>query len=349
MQYRSIEKSIKFFRIVFLGLFLSIVYAFFENGFKNRFSTINILLLGFLIGSGIAFFELFFFKIIRKLLFISILFIRTFYYLFLVTSFIFFEVAIARMIKDDFTFSELLQNQEFQNYLMNEDFKIGILYALVLIVIFNFSNQLNRKMGKGTMLSFITGKYAHPKIVERVFMFVRIIDPDIIVQKIGHVKFHNLINDLLFDCTDPIGQNKGRIYEYVDDEVVITWKSNIGIKNANCVRLFFDLKNAIEEKKEKYYNKYGVIPKFNAALHYGNVLRGEIGDVKCEIVYSGDVMNTTSRILDMCKGLSSDLLISAHLMYRIKLPVIYKNKSCGKIKLKGKEENVEIFTIQETQ
>ena len=147
MRSRSIEKFIKFFRIVLLGLFLSIVYAFFENGFKNLFSTINILLLGVLIGSGIAFFELFIFKIIRKLQFISILFIRTFYYLFLVTFFIFFEVAIARMIKDDFTFSELLQNQEFQNYLVNEDFKIGILYALVLIVIFNFSNQMNRKMG----------------------------------------------------------------------------------------------------------------------------------------------------------------------------------------------------------
>ena len=60
-------------------------------------------------------------------------------------------------------------------------------------------------------------------------------------------------------------------------------------------------------------------------------------------------MNTTSRILDQCMDLKKELLLSAHLMLRLDLPIIYKSHECGKINLKGKESSLELFTIEEAE
>lgn len=39
----------------------------------------------------------------------------------------------------------------------------------------------------------------------------------------------------------------------------------------------------------------------------------EVGDVKREIAYHGDVLNTASRLLDLCKTRDADLVASSRL------------------------------------
>ena len=57
------------------------------------------------------------------------------------------------------------------------------------------------------------------------------------------------------------------IYQYVDDEIVVSWNIKNGLKDANCIRTFFDAKNIINELREKYYVKYNLVPKFEASFH----------------------------------------------------------------------------------
>jgi adenylate cyclase len=178
-------------------------------------------------------------------------------------------------------------------------------------------------------------------------MFLSVRYSDQIVKKIGRLHFHKFLKDLFYDFTVPILEHKGTIYEYVDDLVVVSWKPNEGLNNANCIRAFYNSKKIIKENREHYYVTYGFVPRLIAGYHIGKVVHGELGEIKGAIVFFGDVMNTTSRIKDQCEVLEEDLLISARLNDRLILPMIYHSGSCGEIRLKGKQHDLELFSIKE--
>ena len=68
---------------------------------------------------------------------------------------------------------------------------------------------------------------------------------------------------------------------------------------------------------------------------------GEVGLVKKQTIFSGDVVNTASRIQSMCNELKSELLISNELLRSFPPVSIYETQSVGSIHLKGKVKEVE--------
>jgi len=99
-------------------------------------------------------------------------------------------------------------------------------------------------------------------------------------------------------------------------------------------------------KKEEYLKKYGVHPEFKAALHAGSVSVTWIGSIKKEIVYHGDVINTTARIQDECNKLNQKFLISEYMLQNIELPAYLHSEFLGELQLKGKEKKVRIFGLK---
>ena len=71
----------------------------------------------------------------------------------------------------------------------------------------------------------------------------------------------------------------------------------------------------------------------------------EVGSIKKEIAYHGDVINTASRIQNLCNSYSASLLVSESLLDKMKLSKDMKSESKGTIGLKGKENPVKIFQI----
>jgi adenylate cyclase len=207
--------------------------------------------------------------------------------------------------------------------------------------------QINSLLGKGVLLSFITGKYHKPKIEARFFMFLDLESSTTIAETIGPVKYHEFMNAYFFDLNDPIIESKGEIYQYVGDEVVISWTKANGIKKHNCIKCYFDIRQKIELLQDKYVKKFGLIPGFKAGVHYGEVVIGEVGDSRKEIVFHGDVMNTASRIQGQAKVFSKQLLISEDALKQMSLNGIYKSENMGSFKLKGKEKDTEIYSISQ--
>ena len=70
-----------------------------------------------------------------------------------------------------------------------------------------------------------------------------------------------------------------------------------------------------------------------------------LGDLKREIVYNGDVLNTTARIQELCNEYKRELLISRRLLARLKLSNEYEQEYFGKVKLRGKETDTHIYGI----
>jgi len=179
-------------------------------------------------------------------------------------------------------------------------------------------------------------------------MFLDLKSSTTIAEKIGLIKNHKFLNDFFHDMTDAILECKGRIYQYVGDEVVIVWRVKEGVKDLNCLNLFWKIKDNIESKKNKYLERYGVYPEFKAGIHIGEVIAGEIGDIKKDIVYHGDTVNTTARIQAECNKYSSLMLASKDILSLLDFVPEYEAKSIGSIRLRGKETELELFSVNKS-
>ncbi len=205
--------------------------------------------------------------------------------------------------------------------------------------------QINSKFGQGDFWNIIRGRYNTPKEEKRIFMFLDLNASTTIAEKLGDEQYHALLKDFFADITVPILENKGNIYQYVGDEVVIAWNYEDGKENMQCIRCFFDMKLHIQKLKDKYMQRYGLVPSFKAGVHCGRVIAGEVGIIKRDITYSGDVLNTTSRILDKCGELNEEVIASSDLLSELYSVRNYITRSLGAIKLKGKEKEVMLVAL----
>ncbi len=224
--------------------------------------------------------------------------------------------------------------------------KSGLVWAIV-VAITQLLLQINSKFGPGIFWNIIRGKYNTPKEELRIFMFLDLNSSTTIAEQLGDKKYHEFLKDIFTDITNPILENKGEIYQYVGDEVVIAWKYEDGIKESKCIQCFFDVKAQLEKMGDKYVKEYGLIPSFKAGIHCGMVVAGEIGIIKRDITYSGDVLNTTSRIQEMCKQFNAEVIVSAELAALLQLIKFDKHK-LGSIKLRGKEKEMQLIALSPT-
>src|SRR5262249_51255040 len=153
---------------------------------------------------------------------------------------------------------------------------------------------------------------------ERIFMFLDMKSSTTIAEHLGHVHFYRLLNELFHEISQPVLQTKAEIYQYIGDEVVLTWEVADGLANSNCLKAFFMFQESLLRNRSNYQKTFGVEPEFKAGLHFGKVISAQIGDLKREIVYNGDVLNTAARIQDECNKYGRDCLVSGILMNRLK-------------------------------
>jgi adenylate cyclase len=209
-----------------------------------------------------------------------------------------------------------------------------------------FFLQVNDKFGPGILIKFLRGQYHSPKDEQRVFMFLDLRSSTSIAERIGHHEYFNLLRDLFAEITPIILKYQGEIYQYVGDEVVISWPLKKGLNNANCVRCFLEVEEHLNELAPYYLKDYGCSPEFKAGLHFGQVTAGEVGVIKKDIVYSGDVLNTAARIQAQCNQYKVNLLLSDELYHLLDHQNQFELISIGSIELRGKVEKVPLSTLK---
>lgn len=217
----------------------------------------------------------------------------------------------------------------------------GVITLFTLFLI-----QVNDKFGPGILLKFLAGKYYQPKTEQRFFMFLDMRSSTLIAEKIGNEKYFNLLRDFFSDITTIILNCKGEIYQYVGDEVVITWSLKNGKQNGNCIKCYEQIQQKLLLLEPVYDKKYRIMPEFKAGLHFGTVMAGEIGIIKKDIIYSGDVLNTTSRIQELCNKYDVDILLSEDVISLMPKLDGVKLIPIGIIKLRGKNQDIALSTIK---
>ena len=220
---------------------------------------------------------------------------------------------------------------------------LGTTLALYMAII--FFRQLDRLLGPGVLGRVLLGRYHRPRREHRVFLFLDLKSSTSIAERLTPEAYYSFVNDFFRDLSLPVLNAGGEIYQYVGDEVVLTWKPKVGTRDANCLRVFFAIDAAIESRKQHYLDRYGIVPEYKAGAHLGDVITAEIGDLKKEIVYNGDVLNTAARIQTMCNELERRFVASKELIQALAVPEDISIEQLGAVTLRGKAEPLELVGL----
>ena len=239
------------------------------------------------------------------------------------------------------------QMEEFYSIMFGKMQLILNIYTLLLFVLFSFYIQINLLLGEGVLWKFLLSKYRKPTGEHRIFMFLDLKSSTTMAERLGLIKYYSLLNDFFHEISEPVRITHAEIYQYVGDEVVFTWKTKEGLDNANCLKIFFKIREKVYNNRKYYRDKYGELPDFKAGIHVGEVISAQIGDIKREIVYNGDVLNTSARIQEQCNVLKRELLISGPLLNQLDIKNEYRAERIDIVKLRGKESSLELYSLMQ--
>lgn len=229
----------------------------------------------------------------------------------------------------------------FRTWVFIKNFVVWLFIVIGTLIVL----MVNEKYGPGVFPDYLLGRYFRPKKERRIFMFADIKNATGIAESLGEKKYFNFLKDFFRDIAPAIVQSRGEVYQYVGDEIVVSWKMKHGLKRGNTIRCFYNMKRMLKYREKRYLDRYGYFPEFKVGIHCGSVMVGEIGKIKREIAFSGDVLNTTSRIQEQCKVHDVEILASetfADLAYELPNGIV--KKDLGDETLRGKLEEVGLFT-----
>ena len=241
-------------------------------------------------------------------------------------------------------FSREVINIYVSTYLSARVFAVTIYWGVACMLAL-FILQINEKFGQGVLINFLLGKYHRPKEDKRIFMFMDLNSSTTYAEKLGHLKYSQLIQDCFFDLTEIVLSYDAKIYQYVGDEVVLSWNVDKRTNYDNCFRTFFAYDNLLQSKRAYYENKYGIVPVFKAGVNVGYVTVAEVGELKKELAYHGDAINTAARIQEQCNKFKSRLLISEEINNQLRDTSVFKSELIDKIRMKGKLRSINIYNI----
>jgi adenylate cyclase len=216
---------------------------------------------------------------------------------------------------------------------------LGIMTLLTILIL-----EVTEKYGPGGFWGMMRGKYHNPKIEDRIFIFLDINNATTVAEKLGHKKYFRWLRDFFSDVTVPILANGGEIYQYVGDEVVLSWEKT-PMNKIKCLKFLRNAFYLIKRREQKYLRKYGIAPSFKAGIHSGEVTAGFIGIIKKDLVYSGDTLNTTARIRGKCHELNQDFVLSGDFLVDFHTPHSYIISEIGEIEFKGREEKEKLYSL----
>jgi adenylate cyclase len=137
------------------------------------------------------------------------------------------------------------------------------------------------------------------------------------------------------------------VYQYVGDEVVLTWPwGGAGRRERESVHAFFAFRSLLDANRSAYESRFGAMPEFRGGIDLGPVTVIEVGDVKREIVYHGDVLNTAARLLELCKRRGDGLVVSRTVGEAVEDDRALQATWREPVSLRGKREPVDACGLQ---
>jgi adenylate cyclase len=224
------------------------------------------------------------------------------------------------------------------------------LWLILAVAGINVALEISRLVGPGRLTRLLLGRYRKPSDQERIFLFMDMKGSTATAEKLGHTRYSELMQECYHDLTQVVMQFGAEIYQYVGDEVVVSWPLSMKGKPAfESVQFFFAYQEILKKKGPLYAAKFGLMPEFRGGIDVGAVTVIEIGDVKRDIAYYGDVLNTSARILDLCKTRKEKLMVSERISKSIGKNASYRITWEETVSLRGKKLPVHVCSIHDAR
>jgi len=223
---------------------------------------------------------------------------------------------------------------------------VTIGFSLATTAIFVVVLQAAGLVGRRTFRNLVLGRYRRPRAERRFFLFVDVIGSTAIAERLGAMQAHEFLAAVFSATAEPIAACRGEIYQYVGDEIVVTWTEEEGKPEARPLRCFFLMEKALLDLKASFRTRFAAEPGLRAALHLGEVIAGEVGEQRRAIVFHGDVMNTASRLEQATRDLGCRFIASAEAVQALGPQRDMEMKDLGALALRGRKEAIRAFAIE---
>lgn len=220
-----------------------------------------------------------------------------------------------------------------------------LLYTGAVSFGFNFLKQVNRKFGPGNLRRLLLGRYYHPRRENRIFLFLDLKSSTTHAERLGHQRYSSLIQDCFRDLAVTL-EHRAEVYQYVGDEAVLSWDAEVGLENLNCLRAFYRFQAQLRKRSHHYERLYGFVPEFKAGGNIGEVTGVEVGEIKREIAFHGDVLNTAARIQALCNEYGAELLVSEYLHQALPNTSAFTFRRIGTLQLRGRQLPLDVYDVR---
>jgi adenylate cyclase len=224
--------------------------------------------------------------------------------------------------------------------LLTIGFSLAVTFVFVVVV------QAAGLVGRRTFLDLVRGRYRRPRLERRFLLFVDLVGSTAIAERLGPLEAHRMLARVFAAAAEPIADRRGEIYQYVGDEMVVTWTETDGAREARPVYCFFEMQEALAQRAAEFRRRFGAVPELRGALHVGEVVAGEIGEQRRAIVFHGDPVNAASRLEQATRELGCRFLVSADALQALGPTPGLRRRDLGSLALRGRQQPIRAWAVE---
>lgn len=221
---------------------------------------------------------------------------------------------------------------------------IGFSLSMTLIIVVTL--QAAGLVGRRMFANLVLGRYRRPRAERRYFLFVDVVGSTAIAERLGALQAHHFLARVFSATAEAVAATRGEIYQYVGDEIVVTWIEAEGTPEARPLRCFFAMRDALAAAAPEFRARFGAEPELRAALHLGEVIAGEVGEQRRAIVYHGDVMNTAARLEQATRDAGCRFIASDDALRALQPPAEMALKDLGALQLRGRRGSIRAWAVE---
>lgn len=160
------------------------------------------------------------------------------------------------------------------------------------------------------------------------------------------------LTEYLDRMVDVVFKYDGAIDKFIGDAVMAAWgrlrqdQSEVALKKdaVNAVSTALDMIDALADLNRGWKERGMEELHIGIGIHQGEAIVGELGSGKSEFTAIGDTVNSASRLESATKQYGVDLIISDVVRNRVTDEFVCR--SADLVKVKGKTQPLDIFTVQ---
>ncbi|MBD2184741.1 BLUF domain-containing protein [Planktothrix sp. FACHB-1355] len=228
----------------------------------------------------------------------------------------------------------------------NTDLIIKPIRALLQTL--NESYRILEKYTQPTVVNIISNGanplLVPPRKVEKIILFSDIVSFSTLVEKLPCEEIVAILNQYFTICTNIIVAKGGEITKFIGDCVMAYFS---GEQADAAIQASLDILTEIETVRISAPEGSPLRVLYNGiGLAQGEVIEGNIGShVKMDYTILGDAVNIAQRLECLTRKLSRSLIFS--LEVKNSTAGVWNFVKLGKSKVKGKEEAIEIYSIDD--